>query len=146
MFKIRRIKFYNLLTLYFYLAIRYKIFVLELGRSVFKELTKHDVYCNHYVLLLDTIVIGTFRLHYVDNVVELGRVALLSDYRNKGYASLAISFLINQIKEEGKTNFIRLFTKNENIDFYKKFDFSESGIRFFGDDPYPYMTMILDLK
>ena len=83
MFKIRRIKFYNLLTLYFYLAIRYKIFVLELGRSVFKELTKHDVYCNHYVLLLDTIVIGTFRLHYVDNVVELGRVALLSDYRNK---------------------------------------------------------------
>jgi predicted GNAT family N-acyltransferase len=79
-------------------------------------------------------------------VVELGRVALLADYRNKGYASLAISLLINQIKEEGKTNFIRLFTKNENIDFYKKFDFSESGIRFFGDDPYPYMTMILDLK
>jgi predicted GNAT family N-acyltransferase len=79
-------------------------------------------------------------------VVELGRVALLADYRNKGYASLAISFLINQIKEEGKTNFIRLFTKNENIDFYKKFNFSESGIRFFGDDTYPYMTMILDLK
>ena len=78
--------------------------------------------------------------------MELGRVALLADYRNKGYASLAISFLINQIKEEGKTNFIRLFTKNENIDFYKKFNFSESGIRFFGDDTYPYMTMILYLK
>ena len=78
--------------------------------------------------------------------MELGRVALLADYRNKGYASLAINLLINQEKEESKTDFIRLFTKNENIDFYKRFNFSEAGIRFFGDDPYPYMTMILDLK
>ena len=78
--------------------------------------------------------------------MELGRVALLADYRNKGYASLVISRLINQIKEKGNTDFIKLFTKNENIDFYKKFNFLEAGIRFFGDDPYPYMTMILDLK
>jgi predicted GNAT family N-acyltransferase len=146
LFKIKRIKFYNLLMLYFYLAIRYKIFVLELGRSVVKELTKHDVYCNHYVLLLDTIVIGTFRLHYIDNVVELGRVALLSDYRNKGYGSLAISQLIKQIKDESKTYFIRLFTEHGNIDFYKKFNFFETGIRFFGNDPYPYMTMMLKVK
>ena len=146
MFEIKRIKIGNLLMLYNYLIIRYKVFVIELGRSALKELSKLDVYCKHYVLLLDNVVIGTSRLCYIDNVVELGRVALLADYRNKGYASLAISLLINQIKEEGKTNFIRLFTKNENIDFYKKFNFSESGIRFFGDDPYPYMTMILDLK
>ena len=79
-------------------------------------------------------------------MVELGRVDLLADYRNKGYASLAINLLINQEKEESKTDFIRLFTKNENIDFYKQFNFSEAGIRFFGDDPYPYMTMIIDLK
>jgi hypothetical protein len=49
--------------------------------------------------------------------VELGRVALLADYRNKGYASLAIILLINQEKEENKTDFIRLFTKNENHRF-----------------------------
>ena len=88
--------------LYNYLIIRYKVFVIELGRSALKELSKLDVYCKHYVLLLDNVVIGTSRLCYTDNVVELGRVALLADYRNKGYASLAISFLINQIKEEGK--------------------------------------------
>ena len=146
MFEIKRIKIGNLLMLYNYLTIRYKVFVIELGRSALKEFSKLDFYCKHYVLLLDTVIIGTSRLCYIDNVVELGRVALLVDYRNKGYASLAISLLINQIKEEGKTNFIRLFTKNENIDFYKKFNFLESGIRFFGDDPYPYMTMILDLK
>ena len=124
MFEIKRIKIGNLLMLYNYLTIRYKVFVIELGRSALKELSKLDVYCKHYVLLLDTVVIGTSRLCYIDNVVELGRVALLADYRNKGYASLAISLLINQIREEGKTNFIRLFTKNENIDFYKKFNFS----------------------
>ena len=66
--------------LYNYLTIRYKVFVIELGRSALKELSKLDVYCKHYVLLLDTVVIGTSRLCYIDNVVELGRVALLADY------------------------------------------------------------------
>ena len=98
MFEIKRIKIGNLLMLYNYLIIRYKVFVIELGRSALQT-SKLDVYCKHYVLLLDTVVIGTSRLCYIDNVVELGRVALLADYRNKGYASLAISLLINQIKE-----------------------------------------------
>ena len=132
--------------LYNYLIIRYKVFVIESERPIFKEFSKLDFCCNHYLLLSNTVAVGTVRLYYIDNTVELGRVAILADYRNKGYASLAISRLISQIKTEGKTDFIRLFTKNKNIDFYKKFNFSEAGIRFFGDDPYPYMTMILDLK
>ncbi len=57
--------------LYNYLIIRYKVFVIELGRSALKELSKLDVYCKHYVLLLDNVVIGTSRLCYTDNVVEL---------------------------------------------------------------------------
>ena len=146
MFEVKRIKFYKLLMLYNYLTIRYKVFVVESKRPIFNEFSKLDFYCKHHLLLFNNIAVGTLRLYYRDNKVELGRVALLTDYRNKGYASLAINQLINQIKEEGKTNFIRLFTKNENIDFYKRFNFSEVGIRFFGDDPYPYMTMILDLK
>ena len=146
MFEIKRIKFYNLLMLYNYLTIRYKVFVVEFKRPIFDEFSKLDFYCKHHLLLFNNIAVGTLRLYYLDNIVELGRVALLADYRNKGYASLAINLLINQEKEESKTDFIRLFTKNENIDFYKKFNFSESGIRFFGDDTYPYMTMILDLK
>jgi predicted GNAT family N-acyltransferase len=132
--------------LYHYLSIRYKIFVIELGRSILKELTKHDVYCKHYVLLLDSIVVGTLRLRYIDNAVELGRVSLLAEYRNKGYASLAINQVIKQIKDKNKTDFIRLFTEHGNIDFYKKFNFLEAGIRFFGNDSYPYMTMRLDIK
>ena len=146
MFEVKRIKFYKLLMLYNYLTIRYKVFVVESKRPIFNEFSKLDFYCKHHLLLFNNIAVGTLRLYYLDNIVELGRVALLTDYRNKGYASLAINQLINQIKEEAKTNFIRLFTKNENIDFYKRFNFSEVGIRFFGDDPYPYMTMILDLK
>jgi predicted GNAT family N-acyltransferase len=132
--------------LYNYLTIRYKVFVVEFKRPIFDEFSKLDFCCKHHLLLFNNIAVGTLRLYYLDNIVELGRVALLADYRNKGYASLVISRLINQIKEKGNTDFIKLFTKNENIDFYKKFNFLEAGIRFFGDDPYPYMTMILDLK
>ena len=124
MLKIKKLKFYNLVLLYKYLAIRYKVFVIELDRPFFKHFKNLDFYCTHYILSLDNVVIGTLRINRNNDIAEeLGRIALLPEYRFKGYGALAIKYIVNQIKQESKKDIIRLYTKNENISFYKKLDF-----------------------
>lgn len=130
---------------YNYLLIRYKVFVVELGRPVMNELRRWDICCKHYLLLQDNVAVGTARLYYTSTAVELGRMAILQNYRNKGYASLAINHLISHLKQQGKAGFIRLFTRYHNIEFYQKFGFLETETRFFDGEHYPYRTMILYL-
>lgn len=141
-FFVQKIKIYNICLLVEYLWIRHKVFCTEYKRSIIQEFSISDVIAEHYVVLLDKKIIGTVRVIYKSYIAEIGRIAILKEYRNKGYGTKLINQIIANIKNNNIVNSISLFTiDNNSIAFYKKFGFIEKGEVLF--DNVPYMNMML---
>jgi len=141
-FVVQRIKKYNIWLLIKYLWIRYKVFVGEYKRPIIKEFDMLDIIAEHYLLLVNKRKVGTVRVVYRNYMAIIGRVSVLAQYRNKGYATQLINQIITHIKNSNKANLISLFTIDHNsINFYKRFGFVENGEVFF--DNVPYINMIL---
>ena len=139
-FIVQRIEKYSIRLLIKYLWIRYKVYVGEYQRPIIKEFNIVDITAEHYILLLQQRVIGTVRIIYKANIAEIGRVAILEKYRNKGYGSELIRQIISMIKNSRKANLISLYTDNDKVNFYEKFGFVENGEVFF--DNMPYINMV----
>ena len=82
-------------------------------------------------LLLSNLVIGICVFHVVLDEAQINFFVVNQKYRNKGFGSYLMSYLIKQCE---KLNIYKLFLEvsHTNITaekFYSKFDFSTVGIR-----------------
>lgn len=128
-FVVKRIKFYNIYLLIKYLFIRYEIFIRERRRLFTTEFSIKDIIAEHYIFLMANKKVGIARVIYKNHTAELGRVAILIKHRHQGYGTELIKQIMNIIRHNKKINLITLFTKNERVEFYKKFGFVEDGKR-----------------
>lgn len=111
--------------------IRYKVFVEEMNVKYEDEMELEKEKDAHaFLLYLKDIPIGTIRYRILDEGIKLERIAILKNYRRKGYAQEAISFLANYLWEKYNPTPIYLHSMTYIISLYNKCGFEISGEEF----------------
>ena len=82
-------------------------------------------------ILLSNLVIGTCVFHVVIDEAQINYFVINQKYRNKGFGTYLMSYLIKECK---KLNIIKLILEVSHTNFtaekfYNRFDFSTVGIR-----------------
>lgn len=130
-------EFFNCLTEYSR-HIREEVFVKE--QHFKEEFDLIDDEATHIVLFLNNVPIGTGRFFIENDEHHVGRVAILKNYRNKGYGSIILKKLENKIRTLGG-NKIVLSSQKQAIGFYKKLGYIETG-NFYFEEKCPHIKMI----
>lgn len=121
----------NDLTDCFY--IREKVFIEE--QKVPRELEMDDkdkiaVHAIVYDIENKTFPVATGRIYIDGNECRIGRVAVLKEYRGKGYGDFVVRLLVNKALSSNIEE-VTLHAQTQTKDFYKKIGFIESGEVFY---------------
>lgn len=101
--------------------IRKKVFIEEQNVPKDIELDEFDENAEHFIAYLEEKPIGCGRLRCND-FVKLERIAIIKEYRNKGYGTFLTEFLINYAKQK-RSEGILIHSQAYIEGFYKKFGF-----------------------
>lgn len=122
--------------------IREKVFIEEQKVTPQLEWDGKDEEAIHFLAYQDEKVIGCARAFVIENHMQLGRMAVLKEYRNKGIGSFLIEKAITTAKLNQLSK-ISISAQCHAIDFYKKFGFEvTSEIYFDADIPHQDMELI----
>jgi predicted GNAT family N-acyltransferase len=107
--------------------IRKQVFIEEQGVPEDMELDEHDPLAKHALAYQDGLCVGTGRLVRLDNHhAQIGRMAVLSTYRNQDIGSAILSSLITLAQAEGVSTLV-LHSQISAAPFYAKFGFVAEG-------------------
>ncbi len=107
--------------------IRRQVFIEEQNVPEDMEWDEHDSSSTHFLATLDNKVIATARLK-TDG--QIGRMAVLAEYRNKGIGSKLLKFVLLTAKQQKQKN-VYLHAQVSAIPFYKKHGFTACGDVFY---------------
>jgi predicted GNAT family N-acyltransferase len=107
--------------------IRRQVFIEEQNVPEDMEWDEHDSLATHFLATLDNKVIATARLK-TDG--QIGRMAVLAEYRNKGIGSKLLKFVLLTAKQH-KQKSVYLHAQLSAIRFYKKHGFTACGDIFY---------------
>jgi predicted GNAT family N-acyltransferase len=102
--------------------IREKVFIEEQKVTPQLEWDGKDEEAIHFLAYQDEKVIGCARAFVIENHMQLGRMAVLKEYRNKGIGSALIEKAVITAKLN-QLSAINISAQCHAIDFYKKFGF-----------------------
>lgn len=102
--------------------IREKVFIEEQKVTPQLEWDGKDEEAIHFLAYQDEKAIGCARAFVIENHMQLGRMAVLKEYRNKGIGSFLIEKAITTAKLNQLSK-ISISAQCHAIDFYKKFGF-----------------------
>ena len=120
--------------------IRRQVFIEEQDVPEQMEWDEYDESSKHYLAALENKVVAVARLK-PDG--QLGRMAVLTEYRNQGIGSALLRFILQDIKNK-KPIKIYLHAQVSAINFYKKQGFIEHGEIFYEAD-IPHRKMLLGI-
>jgi predicted GNAT family N-acyltransferase len=127
------------------LAVRIAVFVGEQGGPVDEEPDSWDDSARHFVILADGRIVGTARLYQPQaGAGKIGRVALLAEYRGRGWGDLLIRHLLDYAGAAGFREVV-LDAQTYAVSFYKRFGFAAEGEEFH-DAGIPHRRMRLRLQ
>lgn len=106
--------------------IRTSVFIEEQHVPVELEWDEFDEQSTHFLVIHDNSPIATARLK-PDG--QIGRMAVLKNYRNKGVGTELLTAVLLQAKNNGYS-MVYLHAQKQAIDFYKQFDFIYNGTEF----------------
>lgn len=111
------------------IEIRKAVFVKEQNVPEELEIDGLDNEAEHFIMYLGEKPIGCARIRK-NKYAKLERIAVLKEYRGKGYGKKLTQYLIDYCKEQ---NFKKIVIHSQIyvIDFYKKFGFEPVGKVFF---------------
>ena len=127
------------------MKIRIPVFVHEQKVPQEHELDDNDKISYHAVLYEDEIPVACGRLYFTADDAHIGRVAVLKQYRRKGYATEICRKLIDLAISLNKADIITLDAQTYAIGLYKKLGFKVIGKEFL-DENIPHFKMELELK
>ena len=108
-------------------SILQEVFVQEQGVPAELELDEFDPAAFHALAFDNGCCIGTGRLMIlVDGQAQIGRMAVLAQYRNQGIGLKLLERLTDLAKSHG-ANSILLHSQLSAIPFYEKLDFKPEG-------------------
>lgn len=140
-------------------TIRKEVFIEEQKFDIKNEIDYINDKAMHYIFYEKTInemkeetyiPIGTAR-SYSNKIIKkefteinsnnnldcfnIGRVALLKEYRKKGYGKVLMEFIVKYIKETNseKVKFIKLSSQDQALEFYKKVGFIVEGESYYDE-------------
>lgn len=123
------------------MRVRDTVFVREQGVPRSIEIDGHDPESHHVVAeTASGEPVGTARLL---NDGQIGRCAVLAEWRGRGIGSRLVAALLDTGRERGYTRF-ELHAQVAAIPFYEKLGFSARG-PVFGEAGIPHRTMVLEL-
>jgi len=102
--------------------IREKVFIEEQKVMSQLEWDGKDEEAIHFLAYQDEKAIGCARAFVIENHMQLGRMAVLKEYRNKGIGSFLIEKAITTAKLNQLSK-ISISAQCHAINFYKKFGF-----------------------
>lgn len=124
--------------------IRRQVFMKEQNIPENIEIDGSDKYAKNMVLTLDNKPIGTGRLIEIDDKMYIGRVAVLKEYRQKGYATKIIKFLLDEAKNMGYTQ-VFIHSQSYAKGFYEKLGFKAFGEEFLeANIPHIHMKIVFN--
>lgn len=107
--------------------IRRQVFIEEQGVPLDMELDEFDPLAKHALAYQGPLCVGTGRLVMVDsNHAQIGRMAVLSAFRNQGIGKAILINFIGQAKAE-EISVLTLHAQVSAIPFYAKLGFLPKG-------------------
>ena len=106
--------------------IREIVFIREQKVSENIEKDKFDTTAKHFILYYKNKPIGCARIRLVGGKAKLERIAVLKNYRGKGFGKTIVDYLIKYCKSK-KINEIFMNAQHYLKDYYKKFGFMPIG-------------------
>ena len=106
--------------------IRKEVFADELNIPVSELFDDLDNSCDHFLIFDSVNIVGSVRIVLIDDKVKLERMAILNEYRTKGYGRLCISQIKEYYSALGFSQII-LDSIYSVKNFYKKCGFIEEG-------------------
>ncbi len=106
--------------------IRKIVFIDEQKVSIDEEYDRLDFDADHFLIEENNNYIGTCRIYYKDEEATIGRVAVIKEHRNKGYAKFMMEKAIDFIKMK-KVHTIHIGAQVQALGFYEKLGFTVSG-------------------
>lgn len=112
------------------IKIRKNVFIKEQKVPISIELDGFDSEAEHFIAYLKERPIGCARIRTNKNYAKLERIAIVKEYRGKGFGTQLTRFLMDYCKQN---NFheVRLHSQTYVSDFYKKLGFKTIGKTFF---------------
>ena len=127
------------------LKIRFSVFVKEQNIPEENELDKYDKASYHAVLFENELPVACGRLYFIDETAHIGRVAVLKQYRRKGYVTTVCKKLMDIAVASDKADMITLDAQKYVVALYKKLGFKVVGKEFL-DENIPHLKMELIIK
>lgn len=123
-------------------AIRQKVFIEEQGVPRELELDESDPIAWHALAFYKDQCIGTGRLvEIAQNAGQIGRMAVLADFRGQGFGKAILMKLIDLANTQGIST-LSLHAQVSAIPFYEKFGFIAQGSTY-EEAGIPHRNMIL---
>ncbi|WP_373898066.1 GNAT family N-acetyltransferase [Haloimpatiens sp. FM7315] len=112
------------------LFVRTEVFVKEQNVPLDMELDEYDNLAYHLVIYDNDKPIGVGRFVKIEDYYLIGRVAILKEYRGKGYGEFIMKSIIKKVKELGGKK-IKLHAQVHAEKFYEKLGFKSYGEIFY---------------
>ena len=121
------------------LKLRISVFVVE-QNCPYQELDDLDLISDHFFGSLDGQLVALGRVYKDLNTICIGRVAVKSSYRKKGYARKLMEFILQDVKTNFPDLTIELSAQEYLINFYISLGFKTKGETFL-EDGIPHVKM-----
>jgi predicted GNAT family N-acyltransferase len=110
-------------------GIRFRVFVDEQSVPPEIELDEFDAVATHAIALVDGVAVGTGRAIIEGDSARIGRMAVDQAHRRGGVGGLILSFLEDEAREQGATEFV-LHAQEYVKAFYAGHGYEEHGDTF----------------
>lgn len=106
--------------------IRTTVFTNEQGANANEEFDSYDDIADFALLFDDNKAVATARAVKTEDGFKIGRIAVLKEYRGKGYGDLIVRAVIEKAFNYG-FDFVLVDSQNHAVPFYEKIGFKEIG-------------------
>lgn len=126
------------------MQIRIQVFVEEQKVPLAEEQDSYDQLAQHFGVFFAKKLVGTGRLVLLPNSGKIGRVAILPEYRGRGFGRGLIKAILAAGQQQGIEQF-ELGAQLQALDFYAQLGFQVEG-EVFLDGGIPHRTMRLTCR
>lgn len=106
--------------------IRTTVFTNEQGANANEEFDSYDHIADFALLFDNDKAVATARAVKTEDGFKIGRIAVLKDYRGKGYGDLIVRAVIEKAFSYG-ADYVLVDSQNHAVPFYEKIGFSVIG-------------------
>lgn len=123
-------------------CIRTAVFTNEQGADAQTEFDEYDSLADFALLFDSDRPVGTARVVRLDKDFKIGRIAILKEYRGKGYGAVIVRAVLEKAFQKGADK-VYVDAQNYAVPFYEKIGFKVIGDEI-KDRGLPHIPMMIE--